>query len=82
MQIAAVAGRAGIAAGTVYRYFPAKTDLVAALLTFFALDPALWLDPVEGWILILLTNRVHPRYRPDDMNAVRRHFHRLALGAK
>jgi AcrR family transcriptional regulator len=32
VQIAAVAERAGIAAGTVYRYFPAKTDLVAALV--------------------------------------------------
>lgn len=32
VQIAAVARRAGIAAGTVYRYFPGKTDLVAALL--------------------------------------------------
>jgi AcrR family transcriptional regulator len=32
VQIAPVAARAGIAAGTVYRYFPAKTDLVAALL--------------------------------------------------
>jgi AcrR family transcriptional regulator len=32
VQIAAVAARAGVAAGTVYRYFPAKTDLVAALL--------------------------------------------------
>ena len=27
VQIAPVAERAGIAAGTVYRYFPAKTDL-------------------------------------------------------
>ena len=33
MQIAPVAARAGIATGTVYRYFPAKTDLVEALLT-------------------------------------------------
>jgi len=33
VQIAAVAQRAGIAAGTVYRYFPGKIDLVAALLT-------------------------------------------------
>ena len=33
VQIAAVAQRAGIAAGTVYRYFPGKADLVAALLT-------------------------------------------------
>jgi AcrR family transcriptional regulator len=32
VQIAAVAGRAGIAAGTVYRYFPSKTDLIAALV--------------------------------------------------
>src|SRR5580704_6313938 len=32
VQIAAVARRAGIAAGTVYRYFPGKTDLVAALI--------------------------------------------------
>jgi len=32
VQIAPVAKRAGIAAGTVYRYFPGKTDLVAALL--------------------------------------------------
>ena len=32
VQIALVAERAGIAAGTVYRYFPGKTDLVAALI--------------------------------------------------
>lgn len=32
VQIAPVAERAGIAAGTVYRYFPGKADLVAALL--------------------------------------------------
>ena len=32
VQIAAVAERAGIAAGTVYRYFPAKTELIAALV--------------------------------------------------
>jgi AcrR family transcriptional regulator len=31
VQIAPVAIRAGIAAGTVYRYFPSKTELVAAL---------------------------------------------------
>ena len=36
VQIAAVAARAGIAAGTVYRYFPAKTDLVVALLAEIA----------------------------------------------
>jgi AcrR family transcriptional regulator len=32
VQIALVAAHAGIAAGTVYRYFPSKTDLVAAML--------------------------------------------------
>ena len=32
VQIAPVAERAGIAAGTVYRYCPAKADLVAALV--------------------------------------------------
>jgi AcrR family transcriptional regulator len=32
VQIAPVAARAGIAAGTVYRYFPSKTDLVAELV--------------------------------------------------
>jgi AcrR family transcriptional regulator len=36
VQIVAVAARAGIAAGTVYRYFPGKTDLVAALLAEIA----------------------------------------------
>jgi AcrR family transcriptional regulator len=33
VQIAPVAERASVAAGTVYRYFPAKTDLVAALVS-------------------------------------------------
>jgi AcrR family transcriptional regulator len=32
VQIAPVARRAGIAAGTVYRYFPSKTEMVAALV--------------------------------------------------
>jgi AcrR family transcriptional regulator len=36
VQIAAVAARAGIAAGTVYRYFPSKTDLVAKLVAAVA----------------------------------------------
>jgi AcrR family transcriptional regulator len=36
VQIAAVAERAHIAAGTVYRYFPSKADLVAALVASVA----------------------------------------------
>lgn len=36
VQVAAVAARAGIAAGTVYRYFPSKTDLVAELMAAIA----------------------------------------------
>jgi AcrR family transcriptional regulator len=36
VQMAPVAARAGIAAGTIYRYFPAKTDLVAALVAAFS----------------------------------------------
>ena len=33
VQIAAVAQRADIAAGTIYRYFPSKNDLVAEVIT-------------------------------------------------
>src|SRR5262245_4345459 len=36
VQIVPVAARAGIAAGTVYRYFPSKTELVAALVASVA----------------------------------------------
>jgi AcrR family transcriptional regulator len=36
VQIAPVAGRAGIATGTVYRYFPSKKELVAALVAALA----------------------------------------------
>jgi AcrR family transcriptional regulator len=36
VQIVPVAARAGIAAGTVYRYFPSKTELVAALVAGIA----------------------------------------------
>src|SRR5436189_1800648 len=38
VQIAPVAERAGIAAGTVYRYFPSKTALVSALVEALAAE--------------------------------------------
>ena len=38
VQIVAVAGRAGIAAGTVYRYFPAKADLIAQFVASVSAD--------------------------------------------
>ena len=36
VQIAAIAARAGIAAGTISRYFPSKTDLIAELVAAVA----------------------------------------------
>ena len=38
VQIAAVAARADIAAGTVYRYFPSKSDLISELIADVARD--------------------------------------------
>ncbi|MFQ5878178.1 MAG: serine hydrolase domain-containing protein [Acidobacteriota bacterium] len=39
---------------------------------------SLWIDPESRRVYVLLTNRVHPRFRPIDMNAIRRDFHRTA----
>jgi CubicO group peptidase (beta-lactamase class C family) len=39
---------------------------------------SLWIDPETRRVLVLLTNRVHPRVREQDMNQVRREFHALA----
>lgn len=36
VQVAAVAERAGIATGTVYRYFPSKADLITAVIGVMA----------------------------------------------
>jgi CubicO group peptidase (beta-lactamase class C family) len=39
---------------------------------------SLYIDPVSGRSYVLLTNRVHPRVRPIDMNGLRRRFHEIA----
>ena len=39
---------------------------------------SLWLDPHAWAIYILLTNRIHPHYRGENMNQLRRDYHRLA----
>lgn len=39
---------------------------------------SLWIDPETRRICILMTNRVHPRFRDIDMNAIRRAFHEVA----
>ncbi len=38
VQIAPVAIRAGVAAGTVYRYFPSKADLISELIADVSRD--------------------------------------------
>ena len=38
---------------------------------------SVWLDPEEGLVAILLTNRIHPGVRGTDFNVVRRRFHEL-----
>ncbi|HKN47186.1 MAG TPA: serine hydrolase [Candidatus Polarisedimenticolia bacterium] len=39
---------------------------------------SLWVDPGSRRVYILLTNRVHPRFREMNMNAIRRDFHEVA----
>jgi serine-type D-Ala-D-Ala carboxypeptidase len=38
---------------------------------------SVWLDPEDGRVFVLLTNRIHPEARDVDFNAVRRRFHEL-----
>lgn len=42
---------------------------------------SLWIDPEKGWILVLLTNRIHPEVREIPFNEVRQRFHRAAYAA-
>ena len=39
---------------------------------------SLWMDPEAERIFVLLTNRVHPRFRERDLHPLRREFHALA----
>jgi CubicO group peptidase (beta-lactamase class C family) len=40
---------------------------------------SLWIDPAAGIYVVLLTNAVHPRRRPDSLKQFRPRFHDLAL---
>ena len=39
---------------------------------------SLWIDPAREWILVLLTNRIHPEVKEIPFNEVRQRFHRAA----
>jgi CubicO group peptidase (beta-lactamase class C family) len=39
---------------------------------------SLWIDPEVERVLVLLTNRVHPRHRDRDLHPLRREFHTRA----
>jgi AcrR family transcriptional regulator len=75
VQIAPVAARAGVAAGTVYRYFPSKTDLVAALVAALS---ELELTTLERRRLAfaLITEPVEP-----DVDQARAAYRRALVGA-
>lgn len=40
---------------------------------------SIWIDPDKRRVLVLLTNRVHPRVEPIDMRDIRRRFNALAV---
>jgi CubicO group peptidase (beta-lactamase class C family) len=40
---------------------------------------SVWMDPNNGRVLILLTNRVHPKVDATDMKAIRQRFNTLAI---
>lgn len=42
---------------------------------------SVWMDPDTKRVLVLLTNRVHPRVGPIDMRDIRRRFNTLAVEA-
>jgi CubicO group peptidase (beta-lactamase class C family) len=42
---------------------------------------SLWIDPLRGLSMALLTNRVHPGHRSTDLHPLRRRFHQLVVAA-
>lgn len=40
---------------------------------------SVWIDPESGIVAVLLTNRVHPRVTPLNMQRVRHDFHRIVV---
>lgn len=42
---------------------------------------SVFVDPEVGRTVVLLTNRVHPEWRPESMNPLRRAFHGAAVSA-
>jgi len=40
---------------------------------------SMWLNPAEGSVFVLLTNRVHPRVERRDFQDLRHGFHRIAV---
>ena len=42
---------------------------------------SVWMDAERGRVLVLLTNRVHPRIGPIEMKGVRQRFNTLAVEA-
>ncbi len=41
---------------------------------------SVWIEPSNGRIAVLLTNRVHPEVKPGNFHEVRRRFHALVFG--
>src|SRR5207245_2035829 len=78
VQIAPVAARAGIATGTVYRYFPSKTELVAARLP--GQDAALAAPALLGALVEGLIGSRAPAV-PDDPAKARAQVQMLTLFA-
>jgi serine-type D-Ala-D-Ala carboxypeptidase len=40
---------------------------------------SVWVDPGRGLVLVLLTNRLHPSFKPVNMQNIRRRFHEIVV---